>query len=423
MLNFIRSELKKGRHLLFFAGCKFFSKVLLVLAPLVLAKLFKPEVLGSYALLQMIVLIFVAFLITPLAPPFNIESNKEFSHSGKSNKTFTSFLIYTALALSIFSVAFLLFGRTFIHFAALDYESYKYIFILLFLGTAIYRLVPIFFLGQGKRKINAIIEVIFALVFASFLLLLYFTRSFNLSNVFIGYFVAGFSILLVSLFFTDYQRILPLSFSKENFKEIGHFSSWVAIGAASTYLINWGDNFVLKFFVPLNDIGVYNLAYQVFKGGILFSSIIGHYYTPYLSRNIKNPKIIKQYMDVKTKKMFIYVVTGFVIAEILAGPFIRFFGESYSQAIPVIRVLLISNLLIALFAFHIPIFNVAGKYKMNTLLISIQLLLNLILDVLFIRLWGIMGAALATTIAYLAYTGLVAINFKRVRKQLLGGLA
>jgi len=45
-------------------------------------------------------------------------------------------------------------------------------------------------------------------------------------------------------------------------------------GALSMYLINWGDNFVLRSFVSFESIGVYNLGYQIFKGLILLVGFV-----------------------------------------------------------------------------------------------------------------------------------------------------
>jgi len=317
MFNKIKEEIKQGRNFLSFMSIKTIGLILTFLIPFFVAILLKPEIFGSFSLFKMILFFGTAMFIGPILAPFIIESNKEYSKTKKSNKTFTSVLIYTLSSISIFLLIFLFFGKELINFTGLDYQTYKVVFILAFLGLIVPSFFSSLFLSQDKKKIHAIIEFLYPLVNLIYLFFLYWLNLFSLYNIFMGYFISGVVIFLISILFVDYKQIFPLCYSKENFKEIIHFGSWVILGYTASYFINWGDNIILRYFVTLSDIGVYNLAYQIFKGGIMVSFMINTYYTPFVSKNIENKIVIKDYLDKTRTKIMRFVLLGFILAEIL----------------------------------------------------------------------------------------------------------
>ena len=423
MIKTFLRDIKQGRNLLSFMVIKGLGRSLIILIPLLATKILAPEIIGSFFLFKMIIFFASSLLIAPFTSPFNIESNREYASTCKSNKTFTSFLTYAGLSIMLFSIIFIIWGRELINFTGLDYHEYRIVFILAFLGVAADRFLPVFFLGQNKKKIHAILGFIFPFVHLLYIVLLYFTNHFNLKNILLGYPISGLVILIITIFYTNYQRILPLSFSGENFKELGRFSSWVALGVTVSYFINWGDNIVLKYFVSLSNIGVYNLGYQFFKAGLLFHFFICHYYTPFLSQQIGNKKAMQNYLSIKRKKTLKYIFLGFIAGEIMVGYIIRlFFDPSYYGAIGVVRILLISNLLMSLVSFYLPIFSVVKKYKLSNLILIAQLIVNVVFNIILIPHWGIIGAAIATTTSYLLYVITIKILFETQIKKTLNNI-
>jgi len=404
MIDKIKNELKQSGNFLNFMGIKIIGEIFTFIIPLFIAILLKPEIFGSFSLFKMIIFFGTAVFIGPIVSPFIIESNKEYSKTKKSNKTFTSVLIYTLSSIFLFLIIYLFFGKEMIHFTGLDYQIYKYVFILAFLGLTIKSFFASLFLSQDKRIFHVIIEFIYPTINLIYIYLLYQLHIFNLHNIFLGYFLSGVFIFIISVFLIDYKRIFPLSYSKENFREIIRFGSWVVLGYVSSYLINWGDNLVLKSFVPLSEIGIYNLAYQIFKGGIMISFMINTYYTPFVSKNVENKQAINEYLYIKRPKILKFIFGGIIFAEIFVGFFIRFFFDSsYYPTINILRVLLPSILIAFDLAFYFPIFNSIGKYKINQLFIMLQISLNIFFDIIFITYFGVIGAAIGTTLAYTIY--------------------
>lgn len=416
----IRQEIKQGKKLISFFAIKGAGSVCSVLLHLLLAKILKPDMLGSFFLFKMVVYFSVTFFIAPFIFPFNVESNKEYSKSQKANKTFTSFLIYTFNTTILFFIVFMFFGKSIIEFTGLDYKEYRDIFILSYLGLGSSRIMRIFFLSQNKKNIHALMEFGYPLVNIIYVAAIYALNLFTLRNILLGYFISGAITTFASLFFIDYSRLWPLDFSKSNFKEIGKFGGWVSLGFIAEYLINWGDNLILRHYVSINNIGVYNFAYQAFKMGLLFNTFIGHYYIPFLSQKITNKKDIMNYLSVKNKKMYKYIIIAFLVAEIAVGPTVKtLFGSSYYGSISITRTLLVGNLFMSFSAFYIPIFAVVKEYKLLNLALITQLLINILLNIVLIPILGISGSALATTTAYIFYALFTKIIFETKIKSKL----
>lgn len=420
MFKTFKTDIIKGKKIIFFFLTKGLGNGFAVLVPLLSAKILAPEIMGSFFLFKMLIFFMISLLIAPLAAPFNIESNKEYATSGKTNKTFTSLLVYLSSSLVLAFLIFLLWGQELMHFVGLDYVELRAILVLAFLGLVAYRFLPILFLGQNNKKMNAILELLFPLIHFIYIGVLFLLEVVTLKTVLLGYPLAGLIILIVSVFAVDYKKILPLHFSKQNFTDLWKFSSWLILATSASYLINWGDNIILKYYVSMADIGVYNLGYQFFKMGLMFHFFVAHFYTPYLTQRINKNQSISNYLNEKRKKVLLYVFIIFIAAEIAVGPLIKFFFDaSYYEAINITRILLLGNFFLAVVSFYLPVFYVIKKYKLATVILVIQLLINIALDIIFVKYWGVIGAAIATTIAYLIYAIIIKALFEyKIKKTL-----
>lgn len=417
-MNFLIRKIKKSKEFLSFMIIKISAQGIDFIVPLIIAKVLTPELFGSFSLFKMMIFLGVAVFIEPIISPFTIESNKEHAERNKSNRTFTSVIMYIGISTLLFSMLFIFFGKYVIEFTGLSYDEYGLIFILAVLSLSIKTFISNLFIAQDNKKAHLFTELGFSLIFLTYLIVILLNGSFNLYNIFAGYFISILIILFTLSWFIDYKRLFPLQISKENIKTVFHFGLWSIIGYTASYLINWGDNIVLKYYVSLAEIGIYNLAYQFFKGLIMVSFMIYTFYLPFVSRNINNKEKIFEYIHKKRTDIMILVIVGIVLIEIFIGFFFNlFFGPSYASSIGIIRILLIANLLAFYLSFTFPIFNATKKYKITQLFLIIQVALNLLLNILLIPILGIYGAAIATVLAYIIYGIITEFKFRRILKD------
>ena len=130
--------------------------------------------------------------------------------------------------------------------------------------------------------------------------------------------------------------------------------------------------------------------------------ILDVYFLPFISKNIDNKGMMKHYLYVKRPKIML-AGTLAIILIFLAIPFIFNFiyGNTYNGSVITLIVLLIGLFFRFYSAFYIPLFNSLNKYKFMQIVNTMQIVFNLALDFLLVPLFGIVGAAIATTLSYI----------------------
>jgi O-antigen/teichoic acid export membrane protein len=177
------------------------------------------------------------------------------------------------------------------------------------------------------------------------------------------------------------------------------------IGALSTPILSISDRYFLNIFLPLEQVGIYNIVY---KFGMIINMLlvtplimgIG----PFMYRLKELTKEHNYFSDI----MFYYSVLGSVfviIISILTMPMIALFStEEYLVAaniVPIITVAYLINGYKTFFAISIAIKN---KTIIVGIIATIGIIANLILNYFLIQKFNLIGAAWATIISYFLIT-------------------
>ena len=72
MFKTFKTDIIKGKKIIFFFLTKGLGNGFAVLVPLLSAKILAPEIMGSFFLFKMLIFFMISLLIAPLAAPFNI---------------------------------------------------------------------------------------------------------------------------------------------------------------------------------------------------------------------------------------------------------------------------------------------------------------------------------------------------------------
>lgn len=209
--------------------------------------------------------------------------------------------------------------------------------------------------------------------------------------------VYGFYLMERKVFSFFRNKIIPIYSNKE----IIIYSLPLFLTSVFPMIFNWFDTIMLGYFKDLSTVGIYNAAVPT-------AQLL--YIIPYSISGLFIPVLTKLYSQ---NKQFLFsriykIVDKWILSLnlIILGLFILFsktilslFGQEYIQA---------SNALIILsigFVFNYSLINSTNLFMIhkkgkiilsNSLAVSI---LNIILNILLIPPFGIMGAAIATTIS------------------------
>jgi O-antigen/teichoic acid export membrane protein len=249
---------------------------------------------------------------------------------------------------------------------------------------------------------------------------MHFWGGITLERVFPIFFIAPLiaGCLLISK--TEYQKLLPPSYNKDSFHKLVNYTRWMALGGTAVYLLNWGDNIVLRKFSTMEEIGVYNLGYQFFKGMIMIFNIIKIYFLPFISQHIDNKNKIKNYLVVKRTRIFLTGTLGSLCLFLAVPYFIDLaYKGQYQDAILVFRILLIGAICSLFSMFYDPIFSSLKKFHVVQAIVIVGVIVNLSLDYVLVSYMGFIGAAIATAFTYFLMAGMKFMYFRMCCKTLI----
>jgi len=419
MLRRIKHELKQGKTLITFTSLQAVGQALGMIAPLIVAKFFSPELFGSYALARMIAFFFLTLLISSSQIPFIVFANEERGRSDKINRTFSVQCTFLGVSFCMFTAILLLLGKQIMQFAAIDRVDLLFV-LLAFAGLSLKSFLCNLFMAMGQRIKCSFAELVFGGLTFCLVLVLCLARAISLRTVFLTYFVSALVVLCIFVKSIDFNQLFPFRIDKKHFKEMFNFTKWIMLGATAVYFINWGDNLVLRLYVSMRDIGTYNLAYQVFKGVLALTFIVYAYFLPFVSEHIHDKAKMRDYLFRKRPKI---LLLGFVAiaAFFFAGPYIlrMIYADKYAESPAILRILMIGLVPMLHVVLYAPILNAMKKYRFTQTVNMLQVILNVILNLVLVPSMGLKGAAVATVVAYWFQSVIIEIYFRVKLKKLL----
>jgi O-antigen/teichoic acid export membrane protein len=227
--------------------------------------------------------------------------------------------------------------------------------------------------------------------------------SYGAVGAMIGDLIAGIVGAIVALILA--YRLLPFSIRGQvvNMRsELLRFSLPLMLSAGAGLIMGNTDTFLVGTFLASGAVGSYNVAFQLQEIGYFFFYPLSFLLPPVLTRlDTKNrEETIRRTYQVTTKWMTLLTLppflAGFLFPEIVIG---TTFGSEYIDATTAFRVLLVAPLLSVVMGANGKSLVALGHNKSQMYVNGASALLNLGLNLALIPRFGILGAALATTIS------------------------
>jgi len=168
------------------------------------------------------------------------------------------------------------------------------------------------------------------------------------------------------------------------------------------WIINSSDRYVIGYFMGSSSVGVYSAAYAI--GGIIsmFIQPISIVLYPTILKLWEEDKIeeVKTYLEYSLKYFLMLAIPSAFGLSVLAKPLLLSFTTAQfvygSILIPIIAV---SFLFYAFYSINMYILAAAKKTKIVGEFLGISAIVNFVLNVVFVPLVGILGAAISTLIS------------------------
>lgn len=179
------------------------------------------------------------------------------------------------------------------------------------------------------------------------------------------------------------------------------------------------DAFILSHYHSFGDVGYYNLAYQIFQNGLVLPSFIMNSYYPILLTKLVEGKDLF-FKQAKTAGIILLAisVTGLVFSWVLSPFIIQILaGDGFEGSSQALRILSLSFPAYFLSALLMWILVSLKKYYSLVAIYFFGLLINIVLNLVYIPKYSYIGASWITGISEYLILGLQIIILFRLFKE------
>jgi nucleoside-diphosphate-sugar epimerase/O-antigen/teichoic acid export membrane protein len=257
-----------------------------------------------------------------------------------------------------------------------------------------------YFLAVKKQILSSMLSITAKLVYLGLILLVPFdVKSLIKLNI------ASHATVLLYIFAINKKDIGKFEFDRAWFKEVLNFSLWQLFGFSGIYLVNFGDTAVIKYFLTTEDVGIYNAAYKIFNSITGFAYVISSYYAASVSDYFekKDHKKLKDFFFKERYVIFALSTLVHIIVIVFSKPIITLlYGERYLESVKIFNILMAGSIFRYISVFYMLYYNTNKKHRLQQSINILRAVLNIGLDIVLIKYFGLIGPAIATAIAVIS---------------------
>ena len=198
--------------------------------------------------------------------------------------------------------------------------------------------------------------------------------------------------------------------------ELAHYSFPIMFTGIFSIIFYWLDSFAIGYFRSVAEVGYYNAAAPIAMLLLLAPELFMQLFFPLIAKEYykRNYSTIKELSKQVGKWIFTINLPIFLLIILFPGTLINIlFGKEYLLASNALKILSIGMIFAVLYAVNIDFFLGIGKPEINNLIVYSAALFNLAANIIMIPIWGIIGAAISTTISYFI---MMLIGLIKIRK-------
>ena len=202
-------------------------------------------------------------------------------------------------------------------------------------------------------------------------------------------------------------------------KNMLSFSTPLMVTGIVSVAIAWTDIILIGVFKSQADVGIYNSAYIIASSLMIFWLSFGDIFYPIISElhSKKLTNTIRKTFETATRWVFALTVPIFVVSVLNSARIISIvFGSAYAQASIPLAILIVGYFFTTVFGLAEHGLRTFHKTKFLGIWSTIGFLVNILMNLFLIPKYGIIGAAIATTITLLAVNLVKFIYFKKILK-------
>jgi O-antigen/teichoic acid export membrane protein len=343
----------------------------------------------------------------------------KFAADGENDPPLVNFQIILLKILYVFIVSsvILIFSDFIVEYSGLERKRLLYLLPFMLLALTSYMFVGQVLVSQLRMRHLFIYELLNGMVFVLFLVGAYFlATSFSTETLLILFSAAMGCSALAGVFI--FRRFIDVTtrISKELLWKIIHYSKFTVLSGISSLVILKADVLMLGYFRSPQEVGVYGMALFVNESvNVVFDSVL-RICLPKASALAKDTDDgrIRLLFRQSVKNIYIGIIPIVVIIAVAAPTAINLiYKGKYDDSIILVYLFLASSLVKPVGYVAGVILGATGNISLDNRNCWISALLNVVCNFLLIPRFGVLGAAIAST---LSFTSLTVLHYFSVRK-------
>jgi O-antigen/teichoic acid export membrane protein len=224
-----------------------------------------------------------------------------------------------------------------------------------------------------------------------------------------------FSFIIGTIYFYR-EGFVIAAFNPKYFYSSILFGAPLILHTVGKFIINQSDRIFITKMVSLDEAGVYSIGYQVGIAILLFVNAAGNFFQPYLFERLTKNDSASKLQIVKTTYLLILLFVAALIVLTIFSPilFSWFIDERYAAGVQYVFWVGLSYLFWGVYTLMTGYIFYSGQSQYLGKLAILNIVLNGILNYVFISNFGAMGAAYATCISFFIIALLVSYKANRI---------
>ena len=234
----------------------------------------------------------------------------------------------------------------------------------------------------------------------------------NIPNIMVGFTIA-IVLLMCYSFFWIIKRLNWLGVERietYSFEKLFHTSLSFLLAGSSVFIKNWSDIFLLGVFASPREVGIYSVVFKISKTITIPVTTINSIQAPLFSSLFGQGKLkeLADYVRLTNKQIVLLSLPAVVIIMVLPSFLIQLFGDDFIEGTTALVVLALGFLFKAIAGSTSLLLQMTNHEKRFMQIAIVSLLFGLAMNVVLIPHYGVLGAAITSTIVHLFWNGLCA---------------
>lgn len=214
------------------------------------------------------------------------------------------------------------------------------------------------------------------------------------------------------------KRIGTVANENIDFKGIIKVGIPLLVSGSLFLVISWTDTLMIGYFKTSADVGVYRIAFKIATLITFIQFAVNSIAAPNIASLYANNNMegLRKYTRQIGVVNALFAIPIFILIIAFPETLLNLFGAEYSSGKLLLPVLALGQLINALCGPVMYILNMTGKEQESQRIMLWMSVINIVLNLVLIPAYGIIGAAIATSISMIAWNVIAAVLVYRYYK-------